>query len=85
MQTDPTPYESPLSQYVSRDGLTVRVDIYEDGEGGWILEVVDSYNNSTVWQDPFPSDEEALVEALRTIEEDGIASLIGERSQGSTH
>ena len=85
METDPTPYESPLSQYVTRDGLTVRVDIYEDGEGGWILEVVDAYNNSTVWQDPFPSDEEALAEVLRTIEEDGIASLIGERSQGSTH
>jgi allophanate hydrolase subunit 1 len=85
METDPTPYESPLSQYISRDGLTVRVDIYEDGDGGWILEVVDSYNNSTVWNDPFPTDEQALAEVLRTIEEDGITSLVGERSQGSTH
>jgi len=56
---------------------TVRVDIYEDGEGGWLLEVVDEYWNSTVWDEPFASDRAALDEALKTIDEDGIESLIG--------
>jgi hypothetical protein len=76
MENDPTPFLSPLSQQVNRDGQAVRVDIYENGEGGWILEVVDQFNNSTVWDQAFPSDAEALKEAMRTIEEEGIESLI---------
>jgi hypothetical protein len=74
--------ESPLSQVVTRDEKSVRVDIYRDGEGGWLLEVVDIYGNSTVWDDPFPSDQEALDEALKTIAEDGIDSLIGSPADG---
>ena len=68
---------SPLCQSISRAGKTVQVEIYEDGEGGWSLEVVDEYNNSTVWNDPFESDEHALLEALATIQKVGIASFIG--------
>jgi uncharacterized protein len=41
------------------------------------LEVVDEYWNSTVWDDPFLSDHDALAEALKSIEVDGIQSLIG--------
>lgn len=58
----------------------MQIEIYEDGEGGWILEVVDEHGNSTVWNDPFQSDKGALDEALRTIDTDGIDSLIGEPS-----
>ena len=76
-QDHQSPNHSPLAQSVTRDGKTVRVDIYEDGEGGWLLEVVDEYWNSTVWDAPFASDREALTEALKTIDEDGIESLIG--------
>ena len=68
---------SPLSCSVTRDGQTVQVDIYEDGDGGWILEVVDRFNNSTVWDDPFVTDQEALDEAMAAIEEEGIYSFIG--------
>ena len=68
---------SPLCQSVTSDERTVQVDIYEDGAGGWLLEVVDEYNNSTVWEDPFKTDQEALDEALDTIEKEGIGSLIG--------
>ena len=59
-----TPHLSPLSQSVTRDGKTVQIDIYENGEGGWLLEVVDEYGNSTVWDDSFTSDRDALDEAL---------------------
>jgi uncharacterized protein len=78
MTTDEeTPNHSPLAQPVTRDGKTVQVDIYEDGQGGWLLEVVDEFWNSTVWDDSFESDREALAEALKTIDEEGIDSLIG--------
>lgn len=39
----PTPQLSPLSQSVTRDGKTVQIDIYENGEGGWLLEVIDDH------------------------------------------
>ena len=48
---------SPLSQSVTRDGKTVEVQIYEGDPGKWILEVVDQYDNSTIWEDQFESDE----------------------------
>ncbi|MBW8830492.1 MAG: hypothetical protein JF606_13860 [Burkholderiales bacterium] len=64
MSNEPVkPRLSELSQYVTRGEEAVRVDIYENGEGGWILEIIDRYNNSTVWDDPFPSDQSALDEA----------------------
>ena len=68
---------SPLCQAVTAEGKTVQVDIYEDGEGGWLLEIVDEYSNSTAWEDPFETEEKALHEALDTIEKEGITSLIG--------
>ena len=76
-EDDHYPVHSPLSQSITRDGKTVQVDIYEDGESGWLLEVVDEHGNSTVWDEPFQSDQDALDEALRTIAEEGIESLIG--------
>ena len=76
-ELDPTPRISPLAQAVTRNGRAVQIDIYENSEGGWLLEVVDEYGNSTVWDDSFASDREALDEALKTIDEDGIDSLIG--------
>jgi hypothetical protein len=48
---DEAPHTSPLAQSITRDGRTIRIDIYDNGEGGWILEVVDEYGNSTVWDD----------------------------------
>lgn len=80
-ELDLTPHLSPLTRSVTRDGKTVQVDIYENGEGGWLLEVVDEYGNSTVWDDSFTSDREALDEALKTIDEDGIVTLIGVPSE----
>ena len=74
---DQGPIHSPLSQVLTHEGKTVEIEIYDDGNGGWILEVVDQYGNSTVWDLPFPTDKEALDEVFKTIDEDGIDSLIG--------
>ncbi len=71
------PLTSPLCRTVTSDGRTVRADIYTHDNGGWILEVVDEFNDSTIWDDPFATDQAALDEALRTIREEGIDSLIG--------
>jgi uncharacterized protein len=71
------PLQSPLSQRLSRDGTTVEIQIYNDGKAGWILELVDEFGNSTVWNESFPTDDAALAEALNTIETEGIASVIG--------
>src|SRR5690606_11374530 len=68
---------SPLSQRFEQDGKVVYIEIYDDGEGGWLLEVVDEDNNSTMWEDAFDSDEDALAEALAAIAEHGIDTLIG--------
>jgi len=76
---------SPLSQAVTRDGKTVEVQIYEGDPGKWILEVVDQYDNSTVWDDQFESDQEALAIALETIDEEGIDSLIDSSSKQKLH
>jgi uncharacterized protein len=75
---DQNPNRSPLEQSLTRDGKTVQIGIYQDSEGGWILEVVDEHWNSTVWDEPFQSDREALDEALKTIDEEGIDTFIGD-------
>jgi len=69
--------ESPLSQTITVDGKTVEVQIYRGGGSDWHLEVVDEFRNSTVWDDQFPSDADALEEAKATIKDEGIESLIG--------
>jgi hypothetical protein len=68
---------SPLCQEVSSGGETVKVEIYEDGHGGWILKVVDEHGNSTVWDDSFPTDTAALTEVKKTILKEGVQVLIG--------
>jgi uncharacterized protein len=69
---------SPLSQELSSGGRTVRVEIYRlEGETSWVLEVVDEYDNSTVWDDRFASDSAALTEAKKVILAEGVSSLIG--------
>eukprot|EP00388_Colpodella_angusta_P030865 GDKK01020715.1.p2 GENE.GDKK01020715.1~~GDKK01020715.1.p2 ORF type:complete len:111 (-),score=21.64 GDKK01020715.1:44-376(-) len=61
---------SPLCQRLTRNGVTVQVDIYGDSEGKWILEVVDEINTSHVWNDHFDTDEQALAQAIRALEEE---------------
>ncbi len=68
---------SPLSQPLTDDGKTVQVDIYRGGGSDWHLEVIDEAGNSTVWDDQFPTDSEALEEAKATIRDEGIDVLIG--------
>ncbi|HEY8569286.1 hypothetical protein [Microbulbifer sp.] len=77
MADDFTPQDSPLSRAYSDGNHTVNIDIYEDGDGGWLLEIVDEHNNTTVWEDAFETDEDALQEALDALKEEGVGAFIG--------
>ncbi len=61
---DPKIEYSPLCEEVTQDGhgLTVRVQIYrlKTGYEGWSLEVVNREDGSTVWDDLFATDNDAL-------------------------
>jgi hypothetical protein len=68
---------SPLCRSITRDGITVHVQIYRwAGSGdGWSLEVVDQDGGSTVWEETFLSDNEAYAEFCQTLEIEGICSF----------
>ena len=78
MDTEPELVFSPLSRTVSLEGRSVEVYIYRGEPGRWILEAVDEFQNSTVWDDQFETDQRALDELLRTISDEGIGALIGQ-------
>jgi hypothetical protein len=73
---DPEIEESPLSGTVTRDGITVRVEIYRlvEGDHSWTLEVIDHEGGSTVWDDRFATDKDAHAEFYRTLETDPCRS-----------
>ena len=73
---------SPLSQKVTRDGVTVEVVIYrgkDDPE--WILEVVDQENGATVWNETFKTDQTAWDVFNKTVEDEGILTFLDDGSQ----
>ncbi len=69
--------ELEISKELEKDGLKVKIEVYKADEGGWILEIEDEQWNSTVWDEIFPSAKEALDAGIRAIEEEEIASFIG--------
>ena len=77
---------SPLQQSYESKGHTLQIHIYkavDDAE--WMLEVVDAGGMSSVWDDSFKTDKEALAEALRAIEEDGVESFLTETHPDNLH
>ena len=68
---------SPLCRKITVDGITIQIDIYRgEDDSGWILEVIDEENASTIWDEPFDTDREALDAVLIVIEKDGIRSFL---------
>jgi hypothetical protein len=75
--SDPEIVMSSLCREIIEDGTSIQVDIYRgENESGWILEVIDEENASTVWDEPFDTDEEALDTLMKVIERDGIRSFL---------
>ena len=78
MSEEPELQESPLSGPVTSGSRTVEVQIYRlSGEPEWTLEVVDEYNNSTVWDATFPTEAAAIAEAKKAILQETISSFVG--------
>ncbi len=77
---------SPLSSRLTRDGVTVDVKIYRFAgtDDPWQLEVVDHEGGSTVWDDQFPTAQDAYRAFNEAVEEDGIGSFAA-ASSGTIH
>lgn len=73
---EPPLIASKHNGFVTKDGITVQVQIYRLPHTKWTLEVVDPENNSMVWDDEFATDDDAHAEFLRTVETEGITSLL---------
>ena len=69
---DEPPVESALSGPLVRNAVSVDVQIYGDGEGRWILEVVDEEETSHVWDEHFDTDSDAYAEALRALDQEPL-------------
>ena len=52
--------DSALNQTYTKNGKSVEIHIYRMPKTSWILEVVDSFGNSTVFDDEFATDSDAL-------------------------
>lgn len=83
-ESEPDLVESPLSQLLTRHGITVKVEIYGDGEGKWILEVVDRDDASHVWDERFDTDQAALDAAIEALETEP-AEFAGQSPSPLTH
>jgi len=68
--------QSKHTQQYSANGKTVEIDIYRTEDSGWILEIVDENNNSTLWEDEFEKEDDAIAEALDALKEEGIDNFI---------
>lgn len=75
--------DSALNQTYTKNGKSVEVHIYRMPNTSWILEVVDTYGNSTVFDDEFATDKDALSYVIEEIERDGIEAFIGSANSGS--
>ena len=68
---------SRLSRKITRDGITVEVLIFRgEADTEWILEVIDQEGASTIWEDTFATEQDALNEVFQTIAADGIDSFV---------
>ncbi|MDY7117436.1 hypothetical protein RAN53_13865 [Halomonas sp. SSL-5] len=77
MSTEPELIQSPLSQTITRDGHTLRVDIYRlEEETDWLLEVVNDDGTSHVWDDRFTTDQAALDAVQEVIDEESISAFL---------
>ncbi len=78
MNEDPEVEMAKQSQTISRGGKKLAVGIDRvRGTWDWWLEIVDEKGNSTVWDDVFASDKDAISEAKKAILEESTEAFIG--------
>lgn len=78
MNTEPVLEYSPLTCTITEHDRSIDVYIYrEKGGTEWYLEVVDDHDHSSVWEDSFPSDKQALNLVKKIIAQEGFAIFLG--------
>ncbi|MBB5712995.1 hypothetical protein [Sphingomonas xinjiangensis] len=76
-ERDPNLITSSLSREESRDGVTVRVEIYRlEDRPGWALEVVNGEGTSTVWDELFETDDAADAAFRETLAAEGMVAFL---------
>lgn len=74
---DPNLITSSLSRDVSRDGVTVRVEIYRlEDRPGWALEVINDKGTSIVWDELFDTDDAADSAFRETMAAEGVTTFL---------
>ncbi len=74
MNDEPEIVMSELCRSIKFGDRSYRIEIYR-GDLGWILEVVTEEDDSILWDDQFPTDKEALDQALKGIESGKIEEV----------
>ncbi len=74
---DPNLIISGLSRDVTREDITVRVNIYRlEDKLGWSLEVVNDKGTSTVWDELFDTDDDADAAFHETLADEGMKAFL---------
>ena len=69
--------QETFSETITQDDQSIELQVSSDKDGEWWLKLVDKDSNNTVWEDPFETSNEALVEGRNAIKEEGITTFIG--------
>lgn len=73
---------SRLSRKITREGTTLEVLIYRvEGDDAWILEIIDHEGGSTIWDETFVTEQDALNEVFQTIASGGISGFVRDHIQ----
>jgi hypothetical protein len=76
LSDDPEIIYSHRCTMFSKDDRIVEVNIFRlKHEQVWHLEVVNEQNSSTVWDDPFDTDDAAYEEFLATVRDEGMVAF----------
>ncbi len=74
---DPNLITSSLSRDMSRDGVTVRIEIYRlEDRPGWALEVINHKGTSIVWDELFDTDDAADAAFRATMVAEGMTTFL---------
>jgi len=82
MDRDPELVRSNFSGPVTRNLVTVRLEIYRlESDRQWVLEVVNQNGTSIVWDDLFDTDNAAHEAFEAAVEKDGMGTFLDEADQ----
>ncbi len=75
---DPEVIFSGLTHERTVEGHLIKINIFRlDRDFTWTLEAVDQNGTSTVWDDPFETEQAALDEVLDAIDKEGLSAVSG--------